>query len=475
MYIMKRLLLLFLLLSFLFPHKIFAHSEVQIIEMTENGFEPDAVTVDQNSTIIFLNKDTQPHWPASNPHPTHELYPEFDPRQEVVQTESWSFRPKKIGTWKYHDHLFPHIKGVITVKAETNAIVTQNNKTESIFTGLKNSIAKFFTNIKNFFAYKKEKQTAYKPPTKDSFKKLSADKQTEDIENIAKKNPQKAWQYIKDVFEKEAGSSGSIHDLAHLSGNLLYKGLGFKGIASCGREFAFGCYHGFLDEAFAKNLDLLLDAEESCLQLNAKNNDNVSGPAASCIHGIGHGIASYYGTKDLPSSLRTCRKLTKGKEYCFDGVFMEFVRSSPKSFYKENDLLYPCNELENEYGYAYSLACGRNQPSVLMGRFTMPFEDVSKICVNSTSKPFKEGCIDALGFSLAATLDTEKIIQGCNLLNETALVSTCIQKAAGELVFQDVPSWQEKTQILCMSIPENKGACESYISNLASDYGRRKQ
>src|SRR3989338_3059209 len=105
-------------LVFFFPVNVSAHSEVRIIEMTSNGFEPQEVTVDENSSIIFFNKDTKSRWPASNTHPTHELYPEFDPRKPIAPGESWAFKPKETGEWKFHDHLLPHMRGVLTVVKE---------------------------------------------------------------------------------------------------------------------------------------------------------------------------------------------------------------------------------------------------------------------------------------------------------------------------------------------------------------------
>ena len=96
----------------------FAHSEVQVIEMTSNGFEPQEVTVDINQSVIFLNKDSVSRWPASNTHPTHELYPDFDPQSGVASGQSWAFKPTKAGVWKFHDHLFPHFRGVLTVVLE---------------------------------------------------------------------------------------------------------------------------------------------------------------------------------------------------------------------------------------------------------------------------------------------------------------------------------------------------------------------
>lgn len=83
--------------------------------MTANGFQPEAVTIKLGQTLNFVNQDTEPHWPASDKHPTHRIYPEFDPRQEIAPNQSWSFRFDRAGEWSFHDHLFPSFTGIITV------------------------------------------------------------------------------------------------------------------------------------------------------------------------------------------------------------------------------------------------------------------------------------------------------------------------------------------------------------------------
>ncbi len=496
---MVRVYFLCLVLIGLFlPQQIFAHSKVQIIDMTPNGFTPDPVTVDENATIIFVNNDTQPRWPASNPHPTHDLYPEFDPKRPIQTGESWPFKPRKVGTWRYHDHLSPHIRGILIVKKESQGSGVGKSNTVShpdvkqeraskptLFDTAKNTLSQLLARLHGIFA-PANKQIQIKPPPLKDFLRLSSEKQLAVIVSLGGQNPQQAWQYVKDAFKGKAGSSGNIHDLAHLAGNLLYKKMGFTGIGYCSKEFAFGCYHGFLDAAFAKSLDGLSDAHDACLKLSSKKSatsakgdqvltGQVSGPTASCIHGIGHGVASFYSAKDLQASLRTCRKLITGREYCFDGVFMEFVRSAPESFYHKEDPLYPCNKLEKEYGYAYSFACGRNQPSLLMSRFHMGFDDVVQVCRVSDSTPFKEACFDSLGFSLAATGDAEKIIEGCQKITAAELQKRCLQAAAGEMVFQEVPNWWEKSQAVCKAEEALSTECLDYVEQLITEYGRVKK
>lgn len=41
------------------------------VHMNSQGFSPRQVQINQGESIIFENADQNPHWPASNIHPTH--------------------------------------------------------------------------------------------------------------------------------------------------------------------------------------------------------------------------------------------------------------------------------------------------------------------------------------------------------------------------------------------------------------------
>lgn len=86
-----------------------------LIAMKDSEFQPETLTVERCTKVVFENKDTKSHWPASNLHPTHGIYPEFDPQQGVEPGKDWSFIFDKVGKWRYHDHLFPSVKGEIIV------------------------------------------------------------------------------------------------------------------------------------------------------------------------------------------------------------------------------------------------------------------------------------------------------------------------------------------------------------------------
>lgn len=462
-----RLLVIFLvfLISLFTSHfslstSVYAHSSTQIVKITANGFEPRDLSLDTNSTIIFINEDKTPHWPASDIHPTHEIYPEFDPKKPINPGESWPFKPKRVGTFKFHDHLFPHFRGVMTINGEPGQLSSPKSP---LVTFIQNLISTISEKVQLFFGQKKAVLGI-----KD-ISKLSPNEQFQYLKDMAKqKSVEITWQYLKDTFKGQGGNSGNIHDLAHLMGSLIYENKGFQGLTVCTPDFAFGCYHGFLDKAFEKNLNDLEKAEEACGKLGS------GGPLASCIHGIGHGVASFYSTVKLNDSLNSCKRLSQaGQQYCFDGVFMEFVRSAPDSLFKKDDPLYPCNALEQEFGPVYSFSCGRNQPSLLMSRFKVGFDQVAEICAVAESLPFKQACFDSLGFSLASSGNPETIISGCQKIGLPEFVARCSKAAAGELIFQDVPGWQENAPKVCSSLsPEYLTQCQEYLDNLIKEYGR---
>jgi len=86
-----------------------------IITLTDTGFVPADITITLGETVTFRSETGDPFWPASNLHPSHAIYSDFDPREPVQPSAAWSFTFTKAGAWQYHDHLAPYFTGTITV------------------------------------------------------------------------------------------------------------------------------------------------------------------------------------------------------------------------------------------------------------------------------------------------------------------------------------------------------------------------
>ncbi|MBI2013802.1 MAG: hypothetical protein HYS87_03185 [Candidatus Colwellbacteria bacterium] len=101
-----------------------------VVEMSDAGFNPEEITISRGTTVTFNNVGTSQHWPASNIHPTHRVYPGsdiekcgtpeetniFDACKPLAPGTSWSFTFDEVGRWVYHDHLRSGLGGVITVE-----------------------------------------------------------------------------------------------------------------------------------------------------------------------------------------------------------------------------------------------------------------------------------------------------------------------------------------------------------------------
>lgn len=87
----------------------------QIIKMTPSGFSPSTINIKKDETVAWVNEDSQYRWPASDIHPTHEIYSEFDPKEPLAPGEAWAFTFEKAGAWNFHDHLRPNWTGTVTV------------------------------------------------------------------------------------------------------------------------------------------------------------------------------------------------------------------------------------------------------------------------------------------------------------------------------------------------------------------------
>jgi plastocyanin len=86
-----------------------------VVTFTDKGFSPSPVTVKVGTTVTFVNESSSGMWVASDPHPTHTLLPGFDQLASAGKNGTYEYTFTKIGTWTYHNHLNPTVKGTIVV------------------------------------------------------------------------------------------------------------------------------------------------------------------------------------------------------------------------------------------------------------------------------------------------------------------------------------------------------------------------
>ena len=94
--------------------------DIQVVAIDYDGsaYTPSSVNIKVGDWVFFRNKSTVDFWPASNPHPTHTDYPGFDALQPIAPGGEYKFQFQKAGSWGFHDHLNPLVRGVVNVNAQ---------------------------------------------------------------------------------------------------------------------------------------------------------------------------------------------------------------------------------------------------------------------------------------------------------------------------------------------------------------------
>ncbi len=89
-----------------------------VLDYGQLGFSPMTVTIDEGDSVSFKNDTSGLMWVASDPHPTHTEFSAFDAKKGYSTGEIYTFKFEKAGTYEFHDHLHPTMKGTVFVLAD---------------------------------------------------------------------------------------------------------------------------------------------------------------------------------------------------------------------------------------------------------------------------------------------------------------------------------------------------------------------
>ena len=405
------------------------------IKIDEQGFSPESLTVATHTEIVFVNAGTEDHWPASDVHPTHEKYPELDPKGPIPPGGSWQFVPTKQGTWEIHDHLFPNLKATISIG--------EKDQTES-------APDKTFVTLPEILKPPTGKQTA---PPKVGHKKTSPLPPTYSKAELAIKFPfscnsndftcaAKFAEDVTETFGPQAATDAILkaqtdnllsrsvddHQLAHRIGRKTARifGINATSFLLCPQTtFNDGCQHGFFEYAIGQSGNSREAALDICSTVS-KDAEFSEKFKFYCYHGAGHGIMMAQ-ANDMRQSLSICDSLPEERATngCYQGVFMENVnavmRNEARSgiFSTDNPLL-PCADLEIKYRHE----CFVNHAGYLAQFFRNDFGKAAAACLRAPKESLSS-CLRGLGL-MASNPAWQK-----NLL--PVPVSSEINKRAAEL------------------------------------------
>ncbi len=408
-----------------------------VVRMYDEGFVPSRVEIQEGESVIFENRGKSAHWPASNIHPTHHVYPEFDARRDVAPGERWTFRFDRPGVWTYHDHLHPEAAGTIIVKARPGA-VTQEWDSRVVRPVIR--LASAWSHAVRVSAGK-----LYYWLFPGELEKVVRNFNVRRV--AAREGELRYWvallgskRIMAVLIERSSGGSTfDCHQEAHQIGRVAYSLHGAvafqKADASCGSGFYHGALEGFLTER--GTLNFAAEIDELCNRLETRF------AQMQCHHGVGHGVMAYEGY-DLPRALDMCGDLKQrqAQRSCYDGVFMENIVAAQgfgalrghKPLWVNRDPHFPCNAISQEPDIQFH--CYQMQTSWMLS-LTQDHEAVVRECLKARDDLrgvcFKSFGRDAASLSLQ---DRVTILKVCAKAprGEARYYDECIGGAVGAIV-----------------------------------------
>lgn len=379
------------------------------VVLTEKGFEPALITVPVGSKVVFRTNTDRTFWPASDPHPLHDVYPDFDPQKPIQPGETWTFKPKKAGEWDYHDHLFFTHRGKLLALPQ------------------------------------KEWKERNKVLSRDEISR-KIDKEGADI----------AYANLQKISDP---SSSLAHSTFHIFGETLYQKLGVSGIGTCDSFAGFGCYHGFFLKAVSGGgIEVAKELDKKCLEK--------FGPMGlGCPHGIGHGLVEFLGYERLNEALSVCSNLAwQGSLFgCQGGVFMEY---NFRTTFKEGEstiatrdahgnLHEPCRSLPSRF----KQACYFEQAAWWREILNADYEKIGNFCEDVVGQKEKEACFLGLGNSVTehSGYSREAIIEACTKM--PSLLDEAVCRAGASWAFFANPEKESLSQSICEGLGGYENLC----------------
>lgn len=238
-------------------------------------------------------------------------------------------------------------------------------------------------------------------------------------ENLIKtQGSQKAYEMLKQ--ETQPLSYEEQHTLSHKFGSALYRVDRLKGVVVCDASFGYGCYHQFFLEAVGdQGPAVIAQLDQACIKQFGLGGQG-------CQHGIGHGLAEYFG-HNLKEALKACFEMAWKKELfgCQSGVFMEY---NTPTFIDENgtrrinralnesDPYYPCPELERQFRPSCYLA----QAEWWDRATDSSYSEMGEWCKGINEVIYKTICFKGLGMSIVPSegFDPTKVLEACAQITE---------------------------------------------------------
>ncbi len=412
------------------------------VKLTEDGFAPSAITIAKGDTVVFTTTRNKPFWPASDLHPTHGIYSEFDPKQPIEANQSWSFRFDKTGEWRFHDHLAPLFRGTVRVQDSH----------------LRVSVINIGRTFQECMEYKDENSKV------QCWQKAL-------VQTLQQQGIDAAFQMFGNFYDTNTAFRQNCHSFTHLLGQEAYqkfKEHGHVNISPKTSYCGYGFYHGFM-EALIYN-GTVAKAREFCISVNQQlaSQTNAWTP---CLHGIGHGVtdasdSTAWGNTQamIQPGLMICEKLGVDdyeKDLCASGVFNSLANFYGNPTYHlsldKQDPLAICRKQDQTY---FKAACYGEMNTLLMNLADGDFRRAARFIETMSEYEYQARAIDSLAthavhFSLTKD-QHDHDIQTCHVLLPQLRAPCIAGLGAGSMEF----GTPEKEYIQALAV------CDDSVVNL---------
>lgn len=282
-----------------------APSGRHVVTLAENGFEPAHLLIFEGDTITFKTAQGTSFWPASNPHPSRDIIPTFDPGRPVNPGEAWTFRFDTMGEWGYHNHLNPSQTGRIDVVTGRFELREVDSEVEWA------------------------KQCRSKVDSSDLIQCWD-----ESIKIATVKKGPLFGISVLDELRKDPDFAARCHDFTHVLGELSFWHYVKTGEFVANEQATFcsyGYYHGFLR---ALGVSLPVDnAFEICDRVGGKTLPPLARRELieQCYLGIGQGLAVDYTDQagseavGLEKAIERCKRISRERAHesnCIQGAYV---------------------------------------------------------------------------------------------------------------------------------------------------------
>ena len=444
------------------------------VTLTEKGFEPSELTIRLGDKVIFDTNQNIPFWPASSLHPTHEIYPEFDPRERILPPENWEFVFTKIGSWKFHDHINAHAIGIIHV-IDTTKIPSITTETTS--TGIEKC-----------------------QPLPLSEKQRCWDEQLSLI--LKEKGVKEAFKFFAQLYKTEPDVPKACHEWGHSLGEASYeqyKKTGELALTPEASYCGYGYFHSFIAE-LVKDTGDYTEVLKFCERVENELSSTLSNIHSNCVHGVGHGTTAWilespenWGEFNKTASEGTaiCERIYTNDadlEDCFDGVFNELhldlfndrYGMNFEKFMEKNDPFWLCQEQKDRH----KQACYFEFVGIFWKIFDMDLGKAMQYVINKTENLEERGAMvvskisaDWIQFDIVND-SNKRNIEACRMV-PLFLFDSCIQGIAnGFIQHGDPENLHDRAFKFCradyLTDEEEKACFTHFISMLYWNYDTEK-